>query len=95
MSRILTLTVLLFSFLTLTAQPDPNKIDQLIAEAQQAYGVPGMAVGITYQGKTFLAKGYGVKEVGKPGPVDENTLFAIASNTKAFIGTMIGMPVEE
>ena len=95
MSRILTLTVLLFSFLTLTAQPDPNKIDQLIAEAQQAYGVPGMAVGITYQGKTFLAKGYGVKEVGKPGSVDENTLFAIASNTKAFIGTMIGMLVEE
>ena len=94
MQRIRILPTLLLGFVTVFAQPTPAAIDQMIAEAQEAFAVPGMAVGITYQGQTFLAKGYGVLEEGQPEPVDENTLFAIASNTKAFIATMIGMLVD-
>jgi CubicO group peptidase (beta-lactamase class C family) len=45
--------------------------------------------------QVLLAKGYGVREIGKPEKVDENTLFAIGSNTKAFTATAIGLLVQE
>ena len=43
----------------------------------------------------MLSKGYGVLEQGKSAAVDENTLFAIASNTKAFIASSIGTLVDQ
>ncbi len=42
---------------------------------------------IVKDGKVVIEKGYGVKELGKDDKVDENTLFMIGSNTKAFTGT--------
>jgi CubicO group peptidase (beta-lactamase class C family) len=42
-----------------------------------------------------LAKGYGVRRLGEPTPVDAKTLFGIASNTKAFTATALGLLVEE
>jgi CubicO group peptidase (beta-lactamase class C family) len=54
-----------------------------------------MAIAIVKDGKVVLAKGYGVREMGKPEPVDEHTLFAIASNTKAFTATAVAMLVDE
>ncbi len=46
-------------------------------------------------GKLIFSKGYGVKEVGKSDKVDENTLYAIASNSKAFTSAMIATLVQE
>jgi CubicO group peptidase (beta-lactamase class C family) len=62
----------------------PATIDATVARAMQAFEVPGMAVGIVKDGKLIYAKGYGVREYGKPGAVDPDTLFQIGSNTKAF-----------
>ena len=42
-----------------------------------------------------VAKGYGVRKLGEPTPVDARTLFGIASNTKAFTATALGLLVEE
>ncbi|RYG00714.1 MAG: DUF3471 domain-containing protein, partial [Chitinophagaceae bacterium] len=50
---------------------------------------------IVKDGKVLLAKGYGVKKLGTKELVDENTLFLIASNTKAFTATALAMLVEE
>ena len=61
----------------------------------QEFDVPGMAVAIVKDGRLVVAKGYGVRELGKPGKVDEHTLFGIASNTKAFTATALGMLVDE
>lgn len=74
---------------------DLQKLDAFIAETQEAWPVPGLAVAIVKDGETVLAKGYGVRELGTPGPVDEHTLFAIASNTKAFTVAALAILVEE
>ena len=48
------------------------------------FGVPGLSVAIVKDGKVVVAKGYGVRKLGETTPVNENTLFGIGSNTKAF-----------
>ena len=55
----------------------------------------GMAIAIVKDDKVAMAKGYGVRELGKPDKVDENTLFAIASNTKAFTTASLAILVDE
>ena len=55
----------------------------------------GMAIAIVKDGKVVSAKGYGVREIGKPEKVDEHTLFAIASNSKAFTTAGLAILVDE
>ncbi|MEL6590618.1 MAG: serine hydrolase [Bacteroidota bacterium] len=76
---------------------DIEALRDYIEEARIAWNVPGMSVGVVYQGEIAFAEGFGQCEVAnkEKGKVDENTLFAIASNTKAFIGTALSMLVEE
>ncbi len=74
---------------------DLASLDRFISEAQEAWPVPGMAVVIVKDGETVLEKGYGLREIGGSEPVDEHTLFAIASNTKAFTSAALAMLVEE
>ena len=59
------------------------------------FEVPGIAIAIVQDGRVLLAKGYGVRKLGEPTPVDERTLFGIASNTKAFTATALGILVED
>lgn len=73
----------------------PPDLDDYVSKVLQAFQVPGIGLGIVKDGKIVLAKGYGVKKLGDPAPVDENTLFSIASNSKAFTATAIAMLVEE
>ena len=68
-----------------------KNIDDYMAECLQRWQIPGMSVAVIENGKVTFLKGYGVKELGKDEKVDANTLFAVASNTKAFIGTSIAM----
>ncbi len=75
--------------------PTPAQLDAYFAQALKDWNVPGMAVAIVKDGKVVLAKGYGVRELGKPDPVDADTLFAIASNTKAFTATAVAMLVDD
>src|ERR687884_2103182 len=59
------------------------------------FPVPGLALTIVKDGRVVLAKGYGVRRLGETAPVDARTLFGIASNTKAFTATALGLLVEE
>jgi len=82
----------------LAATPDPLKsldIDRLVERTMAAYQVPGIAVGIVKDGKLVFAKGYGARELGRPGKVDADTLFGIASNTKAFTIAALAILVDE
>lgn len=74
---------------------DVGRLDAYIAEAQQAWPVPGLAVAIVKDGEIVLEKGYGVRELGGAEPVDAHTLFAIASNSKAFTAAALAMLVDE
>ena len=55
-----------------------------VDSARKTFDVPGIAVAIVKDGKVVMEQGFGLREIGKPAPVDAHTLFAIASNTKAF-----------
>ncbi len=73
----------------------PHGLDAYIMKVLQTFEVPGAGVAIVKDGKPLLTKGYGVKKMGAPDAVDELTLFAIASNSKAFTGTALAMLAEE
>lgn len=88
-------TLLFFMACPLVAQVDLSQLSRRIERERQAWNVPGMAVAIVKDGEVVMASGFGSLESGKPGSVNEETLFAIASNTKAFVATALGMLVEE
>jgi len=77
------------------ASAQPPDLDQWVARAMQAFEVPGIGLTIVQGDGPPLAKGYGVRKLGEPAPVDARTLFGIASNTKAFTATALGLLVEE
>ncbi|MEM1216531.1 MAG: serine hydrolase [Bacteroidota bacterium] len=58
-------------------------------EALAAFDVPGFSVGVIKDGEIILAEGFGTRTQGRKESVDEHTLFAVASNTKAFVATAI------
>jgi CubicO group peptidase (beta-lactamase class C family) len=68
-----------------------DSLDSYINRALTNWRVPGAAVCIVKDGKIVLMKGYGIKELGMMNKVDENTLFMIGSNTKAFTATALAM----
>jgi len=68
-----------------------DSLDGFISREMNRWKIPGCAVAIVKDGKVVMTKGYGVREYGKPGKVDENTLFQIASNTKLFTATCISI----
>lgn len=87
------------SFAGKTAHPlDDARVDTLKAfvdNARKAYDVPGVAIGLIDHGKVVFAGGFGVRELGKPTPVDADTLFMIASNTKALTTLMLAREVDQ
>src|SRR3954469_3365491 len=78
-----------------TASGTPPDLDAYVASSMKTFDVPGMAVAIVKDGKILVAKGYGVRKLGEPAPVDEFTLFGIGSNTKAFTTAALATLVDE
>lgn len=70
-------------------------LDADVASALKAFDVPGVAIAIVKDGKVLVAKGFGVRKLGEPTPVDARTLFEVASNSKAFTATALAMLVDE
>lgn len=78
------------------AQPAPLEgLEASIASAVKDWQVPGLAVAVVKDGTVVFSQGYGVRELGKPEPVDAHTLFAIGSTTKAMTAALLGMLVDE
>ena len=77
------------------SQQLPPGLDNYVKKVMQSFDVPGVSIAIVKDGTVVLTKGYGVKEAGKNDPVDAHTLFCIASNSKAFTATALGMLAEE
>ena len=73
----------------------PADMDAYVNHAMKTFDVPGIAVAIVKDGKVAFAKGYGVRKLGEATPVDENTLFGIGSNTKAFTAAALATLVDE
>jgi CubicO group peptidase (beta-lactamase class C family) len=73
----------------------PADLDAYVTKVMQTFEVPGIGLAIVKDGKVVTAKGYGVRRMGDAAPVDSKTLFGIASNTKIFTATALGLLVEE
>ncbi len=73
----------------------PPNFDVYVAHALKEFDTPGLAIAIVKDGQVVLAKGYGVKRLGDPAPVDAHTLFQIASNTKAFTAAGLGILMDQ
>ena len=79
-----------------TAQDDPlaglgAEIDEMV----DAWSIPGVAVAVVHGDEVVFADGFGVREVGGSEPVDENTIFAVGSSSKAFTTAALAMLVDE
>lgn len=72
-----------------------SSIEGSIQEAMPGWEIPGLAIGVVKDDKLVFAQGFGEREIGTGQPVDENTIFAIGSNTKAFTAAALGLLVQE
>lgn len=82
-----------FSFSTFKAIAQPSfikdSLDNYIQKGIKDWDIPGLAIAVIKNGKVVVMKGFGVKNIKTKEPVDENTLFMIASNSKLFTGTAL------
>lgn len=72
-----------------------KQIDSLVTKTMEKMPLAGIAVAVIKDGKIVHAKGYGVASVKGKERVDENTLFAIASNSKSFTAGALAILVDE
>jgi len=70
-------------------------MNSYVSKAVEDWAAVGLAIAVVKDGKVVFSKGYGLREMGKPQPVDTSTLFAIASTTKAMTAAAMGMLVDE
>lgn len=79
-----------------SAAQDFNAIDAYLKDVREKWDVPGISVAVVKNDTLVFAKGYGLANVNNPkSKVDENTLFAVASNTKSFTAAALALLVEE
>ncbi len=69
-------------------------IDSLVQVSLHRFPQAGVAIGVIQDGEVTHLKGYGITSAKSGAKVDENTLFAIASNSKAFTATALGILVD-
>ena len=91
-----TLCVLAVTAVGAAAQAAPLRgFDAYVANAASDWDATGLAVAVVKDGALIFAKGYGVRELGRVGAVDEHTRFSIGSTTKAMTAASLGMLVDE
>ena len=72
-----------------------GELGAFIERGQALLGVPGVSIGLVQDGKVVFAGGFGVRKLGQPEKVDAETLYIIASNTKAMTTLMLATLVDE
>ncbi len=87
--------VIQFVVYSQTLDEKVKEIDDYANTVANTWKGPGMAIAIVKDDKVLLAKGYGSRELGKNDPVNKNTVFAIASNSKAFTTASLAILVDE
>ena len=75
-------------------EPFPG-LDAYVNGAITRWKVPGLAIAIVRNDSVIYTKGYGLQDITKGTPVDERTIFAIGSSSKAFTAASIAMLVDE
>lgn len=89
------LCFVLMPFTGISQALNSKQIDSVVKKSMKTFNVPGMAVAVIKDGKIVSKKGYGIQSVKTEKPVDTNTLFGVASNTKAFTSAALAQLVDE
>jgi hypothetical protein len=90
------LVIMLSGVQVARAQEAPGQeFDDYVNKALKQWEVPGVAIAIVKNDQIVFARGYGLRKLGDPTPVNEKTLFAIGSASKAFTAAAIGMLMDE
>ncbi|HET9360153.1 MAG TPA: serine hydrolase domain-containing protein, partial [Vicinamibacterales bacterium] len=71
------------------------ELSKFVESGREKLRVPGIAIGLVQDGKVVFAGGFGAKEIGKPAKPDADTLFMVASNTKAMTTLMLAKLLDE
>jgi CubicO group peptidase (beta-lactamase class C family) len=71
------------------------ELRKFVETSMKLTGVPGVSLALYQDGRVVLAEGFGVRELGRPAKVDADTLFMVASNTKALATLMLAKLVDE
>jgi CubicO group peptidase (beta-lactamase class C family) len=87
--------LLLESILRLAPLPTPTQVDRLIGTARKAWSAPGVAVVIVRREKVLYLQAHGLRQLQPQQPLTVDTLFPLASCTKAFTTTLIAQLVDE
>lgn len=74
---------------------DLRDLDAYVTRSVREWRIPGLAIAVVKNDSVVFAKGYGVRQLGKPGAVDAGTRFAIGSTTKAMTAAALGMLVDD
>jgi CubicO group peptidase (beta-lactamase class C family) len=93
MKKMLLSLVLIVVHQLVFAQPSfiKDSLDSYIKNGLRDWDVPGLSIVVVKDGSVVVMKGYGFRDIQSKKPVDENTLFMIASNTKLFTGTALAL----
>ena len=96
--RVLALSSVILSVAAAPATTFAQSAESIRANAEavlDAFKVPGIAVVAVKDGEVILAEGFGVRDIASGEPVNADTLFGIASNTKAFTSAAMATLVEQ
>ena len=66
-----------------------DRLDAVVEDVMETTGVPGVAVAVVYRDEVLFAKGFGLREAGRPEPVDTDTVFLLASLSKPIASTLV------
>ncbi len=77
------------------AQGLAGELDAYIAKGMQDWKIPGLSIAVVKGGEVVYLKGFGVRRLGAPEPVDQQTLFGMMSTTKAMTALAVAMLVDE
>ena len=97
MKKLMLLIVVTLYFTTVISQTSNQlqQLDSYYSKSFQEWNIPGMAIAIVNKDSIVFSKGYGYADLESQSKVDSNTLFAIASNTKAFTASALAQLVEQ
>jgi len=80
---------------TASGQDQAAAFDAYVTQAVKDWGAVGLAVAVVHDGELVFAKGYGIRDIRTGARVDEHTLFAIGSTTKAMTAAALGILRDE
>ena len=83
------------SFTPLAAQAAPREVDSYVTQALRRFNQPGVAIAVVKEGKVVFQQGWGVRAVGRPERVTEQSVFQVASNSKAVTAAALAILVDE